>query len=102
MALTPRLVSGLSAKRPEPSGINAMLRVQQNSTGQPWVRPAKSMLTEDKPNPLHNCGAPSSPQGRVPRDCLGSEREQLLLDVVMFPQTDEISTIISDTVKVVF
>jgi len=34
MALTPRLVSGSSAKRPEPSGINAMLRVQQNSTGQ--------------------------------------------------------------------
>ena len=60
------------------------------------------MLTEDKPNPLHNCGAQSSPQEPVPRDCLGSEREQLLLDVVMFPQTDEISTIISDTVKVVF
>src|SRR6516164_11312638 len=38
MALTPRLVSGSSAKRPEPSGINAMLRVQQNSTGQPWIK----------------------------------------------------------------
>src|SRR6516165_10489739 len=37
MALIPRLVSGSSAKRPEPSGINAMLRVQQNSTGQPWI-----------------------------------------------------------------
>jgi len=37
--LIPRLVSGSSAKRPEPSGINAMLRVQQNSTGQPWDEP---------------------------------------------------------------
>jgi hypothetical protein len=37
MALIPRLLSGSSAKRPEPSGINAMPPVQQNSTGQPWV-----------------------------------------------------------------
>jgi integrase/recombinase XerD len=36
MALIPRLLSGSSAKRPEPSGINAMPPVQQNSTGQPW------------------------------------------------------------------
>src|SRR5215471_20117414 len=36
MALTPRLVSGSSAKRPEPSGINAMPLVHKNSTGQPW------------------------------------------------------------------
>src|SRR5215831_10169722 len=36
MALTPRLVSGSSAKRPGPSGINAMLLVHKNSTGQPW------------------------------------------------------------------
>src|SRR5438270_13125780 len=39
MALTPNLVSGSSAKRPEPSGINAMPLVHKNSTGQPWVKP---------------------------------------------------------------
>src|SRR5215470_14430617 len=38
MALTPSLVSGSSAKRPEPSGINAMPRVHKNSTGQLWGR----------------------------------------------------------------
>src|SRR6516164_1388278 len=36
MALILRLVSGSSAKRPEPSGINAMPRVQRILTGQPW------------------------------------------------------------------
>src|SRR6516164_3960483 len=35
MALILRLVSGSSAKRPEPSGINAMPRVQRILTGQP-------------------------------------------------------------------
>src|SRR5215472_4892656 len=39
MALTPRLVSGSSAKRPEPSEINAMPLVHKNSTGQPWTAP---------------------------------------------------------------
>ena len=38
MALILRLVSGSSAKRPEPSGINAMPRVQRILTGQPWVQ----------------------------------------------------------------
>src|SRR5271166_1744292 len=47
MALVPRLVSGSSAKRPEPSGINAMLRVQQNSTGQPWARPGHPRNSAD-------------------------------------------------------
>src|SRR6516165_760273 len=37
MALILRLVSGSSAKRPEPSGINAMPRVQRILTGQPCV-----------------------------------------------------------------
>lgn len=37
MALIPRLMSGSSAKRPEPTGINAVLRVQKNSTGQPCL-----------------------------------------------------------------
>src|SRR6516164_3257099 len=37
MALILRLVSGSSAKRPEPSGINAMPRVQRILTGQPWA-----------------------------------------------------------------
>src|SRR6516225_3328646 len=36
MALILRLLSGSSAKRPEPSGINAMPRVQRILTGQPW------------------------------------------------------------------
>ena len=39
MALILRLVSGSSAKRPEPSGINAMPRVQRILTGQPWLFP---------------------------------------------------------------
>src|SRR5215472_16534951 len=42
MALTPRLVSGSSAKRPGPSGINAMLLVDKNSTGQPWLAVGKA------------------------------------------------------------
>src|SRR5215471_21015228 len=41
MALTPRLVSGSSAKRPEPSGINATPLVHKNSTGQPWNKPGQ-------------------------------------------------------------
>src|SRR5215472_10850017 len=40
--IDPRLVSGSSAKRPEPSGINAMPLVHKNSTGQPWARPGKA------------------------------------------------------------
>jgi len=36
--IDPRLVSGSSAKRPEPSGINAMPLVHKNSTGQPWIK----------------------------------------------------------------
>jgi len=48
MALILRLVSGSSAKRPEPSGINAMPRVQRILTGQPWivVRDAKFLNYE--------------------------------------------------------
>src|SRR6516225_6957189 len=43
MALILRLVSGSSAKRPEPSGINAMPRVQRILTGQPWTVPEDTL-----------------------------------------------------------
>jgi hypothetical protein len=42
--VVPGLVSGSSAKRPEPSGINAMLLVYKNSTEQPWHIPATRKL----------------------------------------------------------
>jgi hypothetical protein len=40
MALIPRLVSGSSAKRPEPSGINAMPRVQKTQPDSRGLDPA--------------------------------------------------------------
>jgi hypothetical protein len=39
-----RLVSGSSAKRPEPSGINAMPRVQRILTGQRGREPGMTVL----------------------------------------------------------
>jgi hypothetical protein len=63
------------------------------------------MLTEDKVNRVHNFGGQSQPswgEGRSTR-CTESATEKLLLfEIVMFPETDELSNIISDTVKVVF
>jgi hypothetical protein len=34
------------AKRPEPSGINAVRLVHQNSTGQPWDKPGHGRFCE--------------------------------------------------------
>src|SRR5271165_3698586 len=49
MALTPKLVSGTSPKRPRPSGFNAMLLVHKNSTGQACVVPGNITLLELPP-----------------------------------------------------
>src|SRR6516162_3575295 len=55
MALILRLVSGSSAKRPEPSGINAMPRVQRILTGQPWAVRRHERVGEPR-NPQLNRG----------------------------------------------
>ena len=62
------------------------------------------MLTEGKANRLHNFSAQSQySRSEYPfRVTHKSATEKLLVDAAMFPETDEISTIISDTVKVVF
>ena len=76
---------------------------EQPSIGGP-VRPAKSMLTGYKATRLHN----SCPQSQPSRsECSfhathGECNSILLVQVLMFPETDAISNIISDTVRVVF
>jgi hypothetical protein len=68
------------------------------------VRPAKSMLTEDKANRLHNFSAQSQhSQSEYSFHAMHkSATEKLVVDAAMFPETDEISTIFSDTAKLVF
>jgi hypothetical protein len=62
------------------------------------------MLTEDKANRLHNFSAQSqhSRSEYSFHAMHKSATEKLLVDAAMFPETDEISTIFSDTVKLVF
>jgi hypothetical protein len=62
------------------------------------------MLTEDKANRLHNFSAQSQhSQSEYSFHAMHkSATEKLLVDAAMFPETDEISTIFSDTVKLVF
>jgi hypothetical protein len=66
------------------------------------VRPTKSMLTEDKANRVHNSGrAISALMERtiVPRDAQKVQHKNY--EIIMFPETDELSNIISDTITVV-
>jgi hypothetical protein len=62
------------------------------------------MLTEDKANRLHNFSAQSQhSQSEYSFHAMHkSATEKLVVDAAMFPETDEISTIFSDTVKLVF
>lgn len=68
------------------------------------VRAAKSMLTENKVNRLHNFTAQSlhCRSEYLLHVMHKSATHKLLVEAAMFPETDTISTIISDTVKVVF
>jgi hypothetical protein len=62
------------------------------------------MLTQDKANRLHNFSAQwQHSRSEYPFHVMHkSATEKLLVDAAMFPETDEISTIFSDTVKLVF
>ena len=74
---------------------------EQPSIDRP-VRPAKSMLTEYKVNRLHPVrNLPHGANVRSKRRTEGTT-EQTTGPVLMFPDTDGISNIISDTLRVVF
>src|SRR5437879_4110003 len=66
------------------------------------VRRPKSMLTEDKANRVHNSGAIPAVMECSFRAMHTKRDKKPLFEIVMFPETDELSNIISDTVKVVF
>ena len=66
------------------------------------VRRPKSMLTEDKANRVHNSGAIPAVMECSFRAMHAKCDKKPLFEIVMFPETDELSNIISDTVKVVF
>jgi hypothetical protein len=74
----------------------------QPSIGRP-VRPVKSMLTEYKAARLHNsCLSPHGANVGSTRRTETQLKSKLLVQALMFPETDEISNIISDTLRVVF
>ena len=60
------------------------------------------MLTEDKANRVHNSGAIPAVMECSFRAMHTKRDKKPLFEIVMFPETDELSNIISDTVKVVF